>query len=137
MNIIGLLIGEGDIYVSNSWEPKPESSPKSKVEEVSAKGELSDGGNGSYNRAVLLPILTEISAGILVEAIEDFEYDNFVELPRIYFKSYLNNYIVFSVNGNSMELQVMHSDIVVIPESKIGVIQMRLSVQSDQTMELL
>jgi hypothetical protein len=50
---------------------------------------------------------------------------------------YLDNYMVFRVNGNSMELHVMHSDIVVIPESKIGVIQMRLSVQSDQTMELL
>ena len=78
MNIIGLLIGEGDILVNNSWEPKPESSPKSKVKEVSAKGELSDGGNGSYNRTVLLPILAVNSDGIPAEAFDDFVYDNFV-----------------------------------------------------------
>ncbi len=102
MNIIGLLIGEGDILVNNSWEPKPESSPKSKVKEVSAKGELSDGGNGSYNRTVLLPILTEISAGITAKAIDDFEYQNFVEVPQIYFTGYLDNNMIFRVNGNSM-----------------------------------
>jgi hypothetical protein len=38
------------MYVSDSWESKPELSPKSKVEVVSAKGKLSDDGNGSYNR---------------------------------------------------------------------------------------
>jgi SOS-response transcriptional repressor LexA len=118
MNLIGLLIGEGGIYVSDPWEPKLESSPKSKVKEVFAKGELSDGGNGSYNRTVLLPILAEISAGIPAEAIEDFEYDNFVEVPLIYFKGYLDNYMVFQVNGNSIEPEVMHSDIVVIPRKQ-------------------
>ncbi len=83
MNIIGLLIREGDILVSHFWELKQELSPKSKVEMVSAKGKLSDDGNGSYNHMLLLPILTEISAEITAKVIDDFEYDNFVELPRI------------------------------------------------------
>ena len=83
MNFIGLMRGEGDILVSHFWEPKPELSPKSKIEMVSAKGKPSDGGNGSYNHMLLLPILTEISAEITAKVIDDFEYDNFVELPRI------------------------------------------------------
>jgi len=115
MNLIGLMRGEGNILVSHFWEPKPESLPKSKVEEVSAKAKLSDGGNGSYNRTVLLPILTEISAGITAKAIDDFEYDNFVELQQIYFKGYLDNYMVLQVNGNSLEPEVMCNDIMVIP----------------------
>jgi|GEM_PF-3111066 hypothetical protein len=78
MNIIGLLIREGDILVSHFWELKQELSPKSKVEMVSAKGKLSDGGNGSYNRTVLLPILAVNSDGIPAEAFDDFVYDNFV-----------------------------------------------------------
>ena len=118
MKLIGLMREEGDIYVNDTWEPKPESLPKSKVEVLSANRKLSDDGNGSYNRTVLLPILTEISAGIPVEAIEDFEYDNVVELPQIYFKGYLDNYMVLQVNGSSMEPEVMHNDIVVIPRKQ-------------------
>lgn len=114
VNINWLLSGEGGMYVSAPWDPKPEPSPKSKVEVVSANGKLSDCGNSSYNRTVLLPILAEISAGMPAEAIESFEYDNFVELPRIYLKDHLDNYMVLRVNGHSMEPQIMHSDIVVI-----------------------
>jgi len=114
VNLNWLLSGEGGMYVSAPWDPKPESSLKSKLEVVSAKDRLSDCGNDSYNRTVLLPILAEISAGMPAEAMEDFEYDNFVELPRIYLKDHLDNYMVFRVNGHSMEPQIMHSDIVVI-----------------------
>jgi len=114
VNLNWLLSGEGGMYVSAPWDPKPESSLKSKVEVVSAKSKLSDCGNGSYNCTVLLPILAEISAGMPAEAMEDFEYNNFVELPRIYLKDHLDNYMVFRVNGHSMEPQIMHSDIVVI-----------------------
>jgi len=48
------------------------------------------------------------------EVTEKFEHDNFVELPRIYLKDKIDNYMVFRVNGQSMEPQIMHSDIVVI-----------------------
>lgn len=114
VNLNWLLSGEGGMYVSAPWDPKPESKTKSKVEVVSAKGKLSDCTDSSYSRTILLPILAEISAGMPAEVTENFEHDNFVELPRIYLKDHLDSYMVFRVNGQSMEPQIMNNDIVVI-----------------------
>ena len=40
VNLNWLLSGEGGMYVSAPWDPKPESKTKSKVEVVSTKGKL-------------------------------------------------------------------------------------------------
>ncbi|MDD2229602.1 MAG: S24 family peptidase [Candidatus Cloacimonetes bacterium] len=114
VNLNWLLSGEGGMYVSAPWDVKPESNPKRKVEVVSAKGKLSDSADGTYSRTILLPILAEISAGMPAKVAENFELDNFVELPRIYLKDKIDNYMVFRVNGHSMEPQIMNNDIVVI-----------------------
>jgi len=114
VNLNWLLSGEGGMNISAPWDTKPESKSKSKVEVVSAKDKLSDCTDSSYSRTILLPILAEISAGMPAEVTENFEHDNFVELPRIYLKDKIDNYLVFRVNGQSMEPQIMNSDIVVI-----------------------
>ncbi|MFA6910994.1 MAG: S24 family peptidase [Candidatus Cloacimonadaceae bacterium] len=100
--------------MSAPWEPKPESNTKSKVEVVSAKSKLTDCTDSTYSRTILLPVVAEISVEMPAEVTENFEHDNFVELPRIYLKDKIDNYMVFRVNGQSMEPQIMHNDIVVI-----------------------
>ncbi|MDP2215722.1 MAG: XRE family transcriptional regulator [Methanolobus sp.] len=114
VNLNWLLSGEGGMYVSAPWEAKPESKPRKKAEVVSTKSKLSDLADGTYSRTILLPVVAEISAGIPAEVTDNFEHDNFVELPRIYLKDKIDNYMVFRVNGQSMEPQIMHNDIVVI-----------------------
>jgi SOS-response transcriptional repressor LexA len=114
VNLNWLLSGEGGMYVSAPWEAKPESKPCKKAEVVSTKSTLSDFADGTYSRTILLPVLAEISAGMPCKVEENFELDNFVELPRIYLKDKLDNYMVFRVNGQSMEPQIMNNDIVLI-----------------------
>jgi len=61
-----------------------------------------------------MPLMAEISAGMPAKAAKDYEHDNFVGLLRIYLKDNLDNYMVFRVNSQSMEPQIMNNDIVVI-----------------------
>ena len=61
-----------------------------------------------------MPLMAKISAGMPANVADDFGYHNFVKLPRIYLKDKLDNYMVFRVNGQSMEPQIMNNDIVVI-----------------------
>ena len=39
----------------------------------------------------MMPLMAEISAGMPAEVTENFEYDNFVELPRIYLNDKIDN----------------------------------------------
>ncbi|HNV66993.1 MAG TPA: S24 family peptidase [Candidatus Syntrophosphaera sp.] len=61
-----------------------------------------------------MPLIAKISAGMPAKAAEDYEHDNFVGLLRIYLKDKLDNYMVFRVNGQSMEPKVMNNNIVAI-----------------------
>jgi hypothetical protein len=61
VNLNWLLSGEGGMYVSAPWDPKPVRKSKSMVEVVSAKGKLSDCTDSIYSRTILLPILADIS----------------------------------------------------------------------------
>lgn len=80
------------------------------LERVSTRNKLSDIVEATYNHIVLLMVLVKISDEMPAEVADNFEYKNFVELPRNYLKNKIDNYLVFRVNGQSIKQQVRNKD---------------------------
>lgn len=100
-------------------EAKLESKSYKYLERVSTKSKLSDIVEATYNHIVLLWVMAKISDKMLAEVIEDFEYNNLVELSRNYLKNKIDNYLVFRVSGQIIKQQVINNESVDAQRKKV------------------
>jgi len=114
INLNWLLRGEGSMYVSLPWEIKPEHKKTKKVQFINGKPVLTDTVEAIYNRTTIFPVSAEISAGEPVLVPENYEPLQQIEIPRTYLKDQAEEYILFRVNGKSMEPNIEHNDLVLI-----------------------
>lgn len=114
VNLNWLLRGEGSMYVLAPWDVKVEPK-KGKKQEVEISGsKVIASIDNTYLRTAMFPVAAEISAGDPIPVPENFEFAQHIEIPRTYLKENPDQYIVFRVNGKSMEPIIQNNDIVVI-----------------------
>lgn len=121
VNINWLLTGTGAMCIKDEFEEfikgnklKPVQSEiisqnRSKQSETEIDTTLS----------ITLPIVGDIAAGEPIEIIDQYGMSGQIDIPRTYLKGNPKNYIVFQVNGKSMEPIIQHADIVVIKANPI------------------
>jgi SOS-response transcriptional repressor LexA len=101
VNLNWLLRGEGSMYVLAPWDVKVETKKAKSIDDT-------------YLRTAMFPVSAEISAGEPIPVPENFEFAQHIEIPRSYLKEKPDQYMVFRVNGKSMEPVIQNNDIVVI-----------------------
>jgi SOS-response transcriptional repressor LexA len=121
VNINWLLNGTGAMYSKDEFE---EFIKGNKLKAV--KPEIINPNKGQHEvtevdttQSITLPIVGDIAAGEPIEIIDQYAMSGQIELPRTYLKGNPKNYIVFQVNGRSMEPLIQHADIVVIKANPI------------------
>jgi SOS-response transcriptional repressor LexA len=123
INLHWLLTGQGSMYVKDEFEEfiktnrsKPEKQPDRETQPliINSKHTIQDKSEEDTKRTIILPIVGDIAAGSPMEITEQYNTSGQIEIPRTYLKGNPKNYIIFQVNGRSMEPIISHADIVVI-----------------------
>jgi SOS-response transcriptional repressor LexA len=114
VNVNWLLRGEGSMFILAPWELGDDVRTTKKVQIVDGKPVLVNDFDTTYVRTSIFPIVAEISAGSPMEVSEDMEPAESVEVPTRYIPFGTDNYVAFRINGQSMEPQILHGDIVLI-----------------------
>lgn len=114
INLNWLIKGEGGMYVQVPWEVKSDNKKSKRLEVINGKVTLKDSVDAIYNRTIMFPVSAEISAGTPIEAPENYEPLQHIEIPRTYLKDKVEEYILFRVNGQSMEPNIEHNDLVLV-----------------------
>ena len=114
VNVNWLLRGEGSMFILAPWELGDDVRTTKKVQIVDGKPVLVNDFDTTYVRTSIFPIVAEISAGSPMEVPEDMEPAESVEVPTRYIPFGTDNYVAFRINGQSMEPQILHGDIVLI-----------------------
>jgi SOS-response transcriptional repressor LexA len=132
INLNWLLTGNGSMYVKDEFEEFiKHSQPTKEIDQnqpkqpkvVKAQKPI----HNTYNeidieattRIVTLPIAGDIAAGSPLEIPDQYGMSGEIELPTSYLPGNPRNYIVFQVNGRSMEPIIQHADIVIIKANPI------------------
>jgi len=132
VNINWLLTGNGSMYVKDEFEefikhssqirdlePNPPKQPKVVKAGKSEQNTYSELDIKATSRTVTLPIAGDIAAGSPLEIPDQYGMSGEIELPKTYLPGNPRNYIVFQVNGRSMEPIIQHADIVIIKANPI------------------
>ncbi len=114
VNVNWLLRGEGSMFILAPWELGPDVRTTKKVQIVDGKPVLMNDFDTTYVRTSIFPNVAEISAGPLLEVPEGIEPAESVEVPTRYIPYGTDSYVAFRINGQSMEPQILHEDIVLI-----------------------
>jgi SOS-response transcriptional repressor LexA len=114
VNVNWLLRGDGSMFIQAPWEMGPDIKTAKKVQMVDGRPILVNDFDNTYVRTSIFPIAAEISAGMALEVRDDYDSADSVEIPTKYIPLGTDSYIAFKVNGESMEPQILHSDIVLI-----------------------
>ena len=114
VNVNWLLRGEGSMFILAPWELGDDIRTTKKVQIMDGKSVLVNDFDTTYVRTSIFPIVAEISAGSPMEVPEDMEPAESVEVPARYIPFGTDNYVAFRINGQSMEPQILHGDIVLI-----------------------
>ncbi len=114
VNTNWLLNGEGRMMISKDDPFYMHGSKKSKLELLNSKTPPNSLPEALLSRTIILPVVGEISAGTPMEIPENYEFLEHIELPKVYLHDASDKYFVYRVNGESMQPQISHADIVVI-----------------------
>ena len=114
INVNWLLRAEGSMFIQAPWELGADITTTKKVQVIDGKPTLVNDFDRTYVRTSMFPIGAEISAGEPVEVRDDYVPADSVEVPTRYLPHGSDSYIAFRVNGESMEPQILHDDIVLI-----------------------
>lgn len=114
VNVNWLLRGDGSMFIQAPWEMAPDVKTSKKVQIVDGKPTLVNDFDRTYIRTSIFPIVAEISAGTPMDIPEGIEAAESVEIPTRYIPLGTDAYVAFRVNGQSMEQQILHNDIVLI-----------------------
>lgn len=121
INLHWLLTGNGTMYVKDEFEEfiKGNKTKQAQPHIINQKHIIQDTIEDDIKRTITLPIVGDIAAGSPMEIIDQYNISGQIEIPRTYLKGHPKNYIVFQVNGRSMEPIISHADIVVIKANPI------------------
>lgn len=114
VNVNWLLRGEGSMFIQAPWELGPDIKTTKQMQFINGKPTLAHDFDSTYLRTSIFPIVAEISAGQPLEVRDGYEVADSVEIPTRYIPFGTDAYIAFRVNGESMEPQILHDDIVLI-----------------------
>lgn len=114
VNIHWLFTGDGEMFVEKDFERLLSGKNRKKLDVIAAEKGLTYLTEQLYNRTIIMPIVAEISAGNPLPVPEDYDFLQNVEIPKALLKNDPDKYVVFRVNGNSMQPIIQHADIVVI-----------------------
>ncbi|MFO7660106.1 MAG: S24 family peptidase, partial [Candidatus Cloacimonadaceae bacterium] len=132
INLNWLLTGNGSMYIKDEFvELIKHSQQTIEIEPNQPKHpKVVKAGKPKHNtyqeleieapaRIVTLPIAGDIAAGSPLEIPDQYGMSGEIELPKAYLPGNSRNYIVFQVNGRSMEPIIQHADIVIIKANPI------------------
>ncbi|MDP2173327.1 MAG: S24 family peptidase [Candidatus Cloacimonadaceae bacterium] len=132
INLIWLLTGNGSMYVKDEFEEFIKHSQQTTEIELNQPKQtkvvkVAKPIHNTYQeldieattRTVNLPIVGDIAAGSPLEIPDQYGMSGEIELPKSYIPGNPRNYIVFQVNGRSMEPIIQHADIVIIKANPI------------------
>jgi SOS-response transcriptional repressor LexA len=121
VNINWLLTGTGTMYIKDEFEEFIKSNKLKAVQPETSSPNISKQGETEIDttQSITLPIVGDIAAGEPIEIIDQYGMSGQIDIPRTYLKGNPKNYIVFQVNGKSMEPLIQHADIVVIKANPI------------------
>ena len=114
VNVNWLLRGEGSMFIMAPWELGPDIKTSKKMQIVDGKPVLVNDFDTTYQRTSIFPIVADISAGAPMEVPEGIEPTESVEVPTRYIPLGTDRYLAFKINGQSMEPQILHEDVVLI-----------------------
>jgi SOS-response transcriptional repressor LexA len=114
VNIHWLFTGEGEMFVQKDFERLLSGKNRKKLDLIAAEKGLTYLTDTLYNRTVIMPVVAEISAGSPMPVPDDYEFLQNVEIPKAFLKNDPDKYLVFRVNGRSMEPLIHNADVVVI-----------------------
>jgi len=132
INLNWLLTGNGSMYVKDEFEEFIKNIPQTRDTDSNPPKHpkiIKTGKpvHNTYNeidieattRTITLPIAGDIAAGSPLEIPDQYGMSGEIELPKTYLSGNPRNYIVFQVNGRSMEPIIQHADIVIIKANPI------------------
>ena len=139
VNLNWLLTGTGSMYSKDEFEEfikgnqqipteapitaKPgKLAPKTKSGKpqlISPTQASHDNQEIDFSQSITMPIVGDIAAGEPIEIIDQYGMSGQIDIPRTYIKGNPQQYIVFQINGRSMEPIIQHADIVVIKANPI------------------
>jgi SOS-response transcriptional repressor LexA len=121
VNLNWLLTGTGAMYIKDEFEEfiKGSKLKAMKPEIISPNKNKYDKSEIDTTQSITMPIVGDIAAGEPIEIIDQYGMSGQIALPRPYLKGNPKQYIVFQVNGRSMEPIIQHADIVVIKANPI------------------
>lgn len=121
VNINWLLTGSGAMYIKDEFEEFINGNKLKPVqpEIISPNRSKQDETEIDTTQSITLPIVGDIAAGEPIEIIDQYGMSGQIDISRTYLKGNPKNYIVFQVNGRSMEPLIQHADIVVIKSNPI------------------
>jgi len=123
INLHWLLTGQGSMYVKDEFEAfiknqnksiNKSNNQKAQLQIINPAKAIQNLTDEDTSRTITLPIVGDIAAGSPIEITNQYDMSGQIELPRAFLPGNPNNYIVFQVNGRSMEPVISHSDIVII-----------------------
>jgi len=138
INIHWLFTGKGSMYArdefneliqSNQTSPNQKQSTSPSI--ISPTLKSIDAQDLDPSQSITLPIVGEIAAGSPLEIRDEWSQMGQIQLPLSFLPGSPSQYIVFQVNGRSMQPVIHHGDIVVIKtnqtwsdaEDKIAVVR--------------
>lgn len=132
INLNWLLTGNGSMYVKDEFEEfikhsqqtieidqNQHKQPKVVKAAKSAPNTYQELDIEAPTRTITLPIAGDIAAGSPLEIPDQYGMSGEIELPISYLPGNPRNYIVFQVNGRSMEPIIQHADLVIIKANPI------------------
>jgi SOS-response transcriptional repressor LexA len=121
ININWFLTGIGAMYIKDEFEEFIKGNKLKPVQPESSSPNRSkqDATEIDTTQSITLPIVGDIAAGEPIEIIDQYGMSGQINIPRTYLKGNPKQYIVFQVNGRSMEPIIQHADIVVIKANPI------------------
>ncbi len=121
VNLNWLLSGNGSMYAKDEFEEFIKGNKLKPVqpETISPNRGKQDENEIDTTKSITLPIVGDIAAGEPIEIIDQYGMSGQIDIPRTYLKGNPKQYIVFQVNGRSMEPIIQHADIVVIKANPI------------------
>ncbi|MBM4398840.1 MAG: LexA family transcriptional regulator [Candidatus Cloacimonetes bacterium] len=121
VNLNWLLTGNGAMYIKDEFEEFIKGNKLKPVqpEIISPNRSKIDATEIDYSQSITMSIVGDIAAGEPIEIIDQYGMSGQIDIPRTYLKGNPQQYIVFQVNGKSMEPIIQHADIVVIKANPI------------------
>jgi SOS-response transcriptional repressor LexA len=121
ININWLLTGTGAMHIKDEFEEFIKGNKLKAVQSeiISQNKNKHDETEIDTTQSITLPIVGDIAAGEPIEIIDQYGMMGQIDIPRTYLKGNPKNFIVFQVNGRSMEPMIQHADIVVIKANPI------------------